>query len=616
MTLLAGDYLGPYEVISPLGSGSMGEVYRARDERLGREVAIKVLPDGVEGDAARLARFEREARLLASLSHPNIATVYGLEEHEGRRLLVMELVEGETLADRITRGPIAFADALPLALQITKGLEAAHEQAVIHRDLKPANLMLTPEGGIKILDFGLARTWQATRDDADITHSPTLTSRITNAGELLGTVAYMSPEQARGRPVDTRADIWAFGCVLFEMLSGRPPFVGDAVGEVLAAVLRDEPDWDDLPATLPPAVQRLLRRCLRRDPGSRLRHIGDARLELVEAGDDAERDPAGSTAGARPDDAGTQRSWPLTTDVCRHLNRATLDPTMIGDNLSYLDNDRPSDVLVVYIPGFGFDHNTFREVLVRTPYRGIAVTLYGFEPARRRRPPVPFRDHLTILRLFLESVIRDSKARWTVLTGFSVGADAVMRLCAEGGVDHRHIDGILAFGPNVNLETCFVSRRVAAIPDDSGAAFLDVAREVAGMMETPEAWLQMNPYLVELVRKYQADFGALRSYGRDIIAPFLAGGESPFAGWYRAAKEAKLEVRVVFAGADASEQTGLREVRLAQVDSQVLGPLFRDADIVSEPDAYHMGLMDADVIERHLEELLRRLGRPGSGNVP
>jgi len=614
MTLAAGVHLGCYEVLAPLGSGAMGEVYRARDARLGREVAIKILPEGVEDNGARLARFEREARLLASLNHPNIATVYGLEEHQRRRILVMELVQGETLADLIGRGPIALADALPLALQITRGLEAAHEHAVIHRDLKPANLMLTAQGRIKILDFGLARTWQGTRAGVDVTDPLSLPPRITNAGELLGTVAYMSPEQARGADVDTRTDIWSFGCVLFEMLSGRPPFAGDAVGEVLAAVLRDEPDWRDLPVNLPQAVHRLLHRCLRRDPAERLHHIGDARLELEDIDDAEGRDPIRRVGGAHQETAIVERSWPLTTDVCRHLKRETLDPAIIGDELSWLDNGRASDVLVVYLPGFGFDHNTFREVLGRSPYRGITVTPYGFEPVRRRRPAVPFGDRLTMLRLFLESVLQGTKARWRILTGFSVGADVAMRLCAEGGIDRRHIDGILALGPNVNLETCFVSRRVADIPDDSEAGFLDVAREIAAMMETPQAWLQMNPYLVELVRKYHADFDALRSYGRDVVAPFRGGGESAFAGWYRAAKEAELELRVVFAGADISEQTGLREVRLAQVDRQVLGPRFRDADLVSEPDAHHMGLMDADVIAHHVEVLLAQVRRAASSS--
>jgi Tol biopolymer transport system component len=294
MVFSAGDCLGHYEILAPIGRGGMGEVYRARDERLDRNVAIKALPEEVAQDEARLARFEREARLLASLSHQNIAALHGLEEHEGRRFLVMELAEGETLAERIEKGPIPVEDALPMALQIAEGLEAAHEQGIIHRDLKPANVMLSHEGKVKILDFGLAKAWAPEESDADLSHSPTLTAQTTAAGVLLGTAAYMSPEQARGKPVDKRADVWAFGCVLYECLTGRQAFPGDTISDTLAAILKADPDWARLPTAAPEALRRLLRRCLARDPWHRLRSLGDARLEIEEAMAEAGRSPAGS----------------------------------------------------------------------------------------------------------------------------------------------------------------------------------------------------------------------------------------------------------------------------------------------------------------------------------
>jgi Tol biopolymer transport system component len=282
MGLTAGDRLGRYEIRAPLGAGGMGEVYRAYDGRLERDVAIKVLPENVAEDDARLARFEREAKLLGSLNHQNIAGLHGLEEHEGWRFLVLELAEGETLADRIARGPIPVDDALEIARQIAGGLEAAHGQGIIHRDLKPANVMLSPAGGVKILDFGLAKAWQAEDSDGDLSRSPTLTAQMTAAGVLLGTAAYMSPEQARGRPVDRRADLWAFGCMLYEMLTGRRLFGGDTVSDVVAAVLKGEVDLGTVPPDTPPPVRRLLGRCLRRDPARRLRDAGDAILELEE----------------------------------------------------------------------------------------------------------------------------------------------------------------------------------------------------------------------------------------------------------------------------------------------------------------------------------------------
>ena len=272
--------IGPYTVDAEIGRGGMGIVFRATDTRLGRAVAIKALPDEVAEDDDRLARFDREAKLLASVQHQNIATIFGLEEHDGQRYLVMELVEGESLAELIEKGPLPIDDALDFAIQIADGLEAAHERGVIHRDLKPANVMVSTGGRIKILDFGLARAAQPDVVDADPTNSPTLTAQMTAAGVILGTAAYMSPEQARGRAVDTRTDIWAFGVVLWEMIVGRRLFGADSAGDALAGVLRDTPDWKALPSDVPPSVVRLLRRCLRRDPGTRLRHIGDARIEL------------------------------------------------------------------------------------------------------------------------------------------------------------------------------------------------------------------------------------------------------------------------------------------------------------------------------------------------
>jgi len=280
MTLSAGDRLGRYEILGPLGAGGMGEVYRAKDTELDREVAVKVLLEAVAQDPDRIARFEREARLLASLSHQNIATLHGLEEHEGQRYLVMELAEGETLAERLQRGFLPADEALEIALQIAKGLEAAHEAGIVHRDLKPANVMLSPGGKAKVLDFGLAKAWQAEEGDSDLTQSPTLTAQMTAGGVLLGTAAYMSPEQARGKLLDNRTDIWAFGCVLYEMLTGQKPFQRETVTDVLAAVLTFEPDWESLPETTAPTMRHLLRRCLQKAPNRRLHSIADARIEI------------------------------------------------------------------------------------------------------------------------------------------------------------------------------------------------------------------------------------------------------------------------------------------------------------------------------------------------
>jgi eukaryotic-like serine/threonine-protein kinase len=309
VSLVTGTRLGSYEVLGTLGAGGMGEVYRARDTALDRDVAVKVLPDAFANDADRVMRFEREAKTLAALNHPHIAQIYGLTSlsgagHPGTRALVMELVEGEDLAERLGRGPIPVDEALPIAAQIAEALEAAHDAGITHRDLKPANIKLRSDGTVKVLDFGLAKPpapTGAASGSVEMMHSPTMTSpALTMQGVILGTAAYMAPEQAKGKPVDRRADIWAFGCVLYEMLTGRRLFQGDDVSETMVAILRDEPDWQTLPPGTPARVRRLLCQCLQKEPRRRLPHIGVARLDLLT---DADDDPAVATPTLA-------RTWP------------------------------------------------------------------------------------------------------------------------------------------------------------------------------------------------------------------------------------------------------------------------------------------------------------------
>jgi serine/threonine-protein kinase len=285
MALSPGTRLGPYEIVAPLGAGGMGEVYRARDTRLDRSVAIKALPPGLAEDPDRRARFEREAKTLASLNHPNIATIYGVEDAGGAPHLVLELVEGETLASRLARGPLEPKKAIELAVQIAAAIEAAHERDIVHRDLKPGNVMLSASGTAKVLDFGLAKTQGPAENGADLSDSPTMTNFAgrTLPGLVLGTAAYMSPEQARGHAVDRRSDVWSFGCILYECLVGRPPFEGATASDLMARILERDPDWRALPAALPARARDVLRRCLQKDSEARPRDIRDVRLVLAEA---------------------------------------------------------------------------------------------------------------------------------------------------------------------------------------------------------------------------------------------------------------------------------------------------------------------------------------------
>jgi serine/threonine-protein kinase len=272
--------LGHYQITNQLGKGGMGEVYQAKDQKLGRSVAIKVLPEEFARDADRVARFQREAKVLASLNHPNIAAIHGLEESSGTNFLVLELVEGETLADQLKRGPLPIEDSLKLGVQIAEALEAAHAKGIIHRDLKPANIKVTPEGKVKVLDFGLAKAFAGEQAEMNLSNSPTLSNAATQQGIILGTAAYMSPEQARGKAVDKRADIWSFGCVFYEMLTGRQAFQGEDVAEILASVIKGESNLNLLPAKIHPRVREVLSRCLQKDLNKRYRDIGDAQIEL------------------------------------------------------------------------------------------------------------------------------------------------------------------------------------------------------------------------------------------------------------------------------------------------------------------------------------------------
>ena len=348
MSVPAGTRLGSYDIVAPLGAGGMGEVYRATDRRLKRQVAIKILPSALADDPDRLARFQREAEVLASLNHPNIAAIYGFEEavpstSSGQALtaLVMELVEGITLADRIKRGPVPIDEALPIARQIAAGLEAAHEQGIVHRDLKPANIKVRDDGSVKILDFGLAKLVDTgvsgLSSQADLSNSPTLTAAaVTGRSVILGTAAYMSPEQARGRPVDKRTDVWAFGAVLYEMLMGTRAFEGEDVTETMASVVKSTPNWTAIPADVPPHVVTLIQRCLEKDRSARIGDIAVARFLLSDHATLSAAPAVAANMASAPAPPSRQRlSWALRTAAA-----GTLGAVLAGTLVSWMSSNR------------------------------------------------------------------------------------------------------------------------------------------------------------------------------------------------------------------------------------------------------------------------------------
>ncbi len=391
---MIGKTLVHYEITSQLGKGGMGEVYQAKDTKLGRDVAIKVLPEEFALDTDRVARFQREAKLLASLNHPNIAAIYGLEESDGIHFLVMELIEGNTLRDRIKSGPIPVEEALKLALQMAEALEAAHENGVIHRDLKPANIKVTPDGKVKILDFGLAKAYAGDQGNVSLADSPTISAAATQKGVILGTAAYMSPEQAKGKSVDKKADIWAFGVVLFEMLTGKSLFSGEDVTSTVARVLEREPDFSTLPQNLHPRIQFMLERCLKKDPKDRYSGISDARVDIQEILADSKG------VLVHPFDAAERQSkmrlvlpWVAATlvliviiigSVVWNL-RESKPPQVVRFSYEILENQQVKD-LAVSPDGRQFVYSTNRGLSLRAVNRLDAKLILGTE----ENPQAPF----------------------------------------------------------------------------------------------------------------------------------------------------------------------------------------------------------------------------------
>ena len=433
MVLTPGTRLGPYEVLAKIGEGGMGEVYRATDTNLKRQVAIKVLPESVAADSQRLARFQREAEVLASLNHPNIAQIHGLEKSEGTIALVMELVESPTVADRIGQGAIPVEEALTIAKQIAEALEAAHEQGIIHRDLKPANVKVRDDGTVKVLDFGLAKAMEPTKAMSPSgSQSPTITTpAMTQAGMILGTAAYMAPEQALGKPVDKRADIWAFGCVLYEMLTGRRAFDADSVPATLAIVLTAEVEWTALSGATPRWVRRLLERCLDRDPRRRLRDVGEARV-LIEAGEETESEREESQAPT----AGAVRVWVGAAAVL--LVAGGLLGSVITTRWRGPADDAPqmTQTSVLLPPGMNFS---------APGRRYLAISGDGDQVVYSADPGLVLRRLDERESLVVPGVQQDSRSPFFSPDGGSLGyyaSGALWRLPLSGGAPVRIVDAI------------------------------------------------------------------------------------------------------------------------------------------------------------------------------
>jgi serine/threonine protein kinase len=596
---MIGKTLAHYEILSKIGEGGMGIVWKARDTDLDREVAIKILPEIYTADADRLKRFEQEARLLASLNHPNIATVHGLHEAEGIRFIAMEYVPGTTLAHRLVRGSIPVGETLELASQIAQALEAAHESGIIHRDLKPANIMMRGDGTVTVLDFGLAKP-SAVPPVGDSATEVTLTAMPgTVDGAILGTPQYMSPEQVRSGDVDRRTDIWALGVVLFECLTGTNPFARSSIGECLAAIFSDAPDFSELPANTPPEVASLIARCLRKDARKRQRDAGDSHLVLEDAFTTLH---AGAPAALRTRLI-TEGRFRISDGLCRALDRSGFDALLPGWEMRYADNNMESDVLIVWIPSIGGDHTTtqWRELIAAAPYRMVIVTPVGMEPGVDNRPVVSLENQLAMIR----SLTGDLRSRLnpgkTVISGFSCGSIMALR-CAAGDESGVLFDGILAIDADLQESDCFVTRLFAGLDASSAPGVMNGLCKISTSCETVHEWLVLHQHMVECVDKVKSDFSPLIRQGKDLSADYEGvhtGAESPFVEILHNALQRAGKVRCVFHDS-AENRRILGEIRMMHLDKQVLGPLFTDGTFAFLPVPDHIGMMSND---RLLEQL-------------
>lgn len=594
---LAGLLADLYRFERELGQGGMATVYLAEDLKHGRKVAIKVLRPEMAA-VIGAGRFAREIRTIAALQHPHILGLIDSGELSGHAFYVMPFVEGESLRDRLMREKqLPIADAVRIVTEVANALDYAHRRGVIHRDVKPENILLH-EGQALVADFGIALGGAAESD-----------TRITKTGISLGTPQYMSPEQATGqREITARSDVYALGCVAYEMLLGEPPFTGPTTQAIVAKALTERPaSIVSRRNTVPVSVEKAIQTALQKLPADRFASAGAFSAALTERV--FEPIPKADIP-ARSIVSGAFR---LSEDVCRRLDRKSFDPRLIGSAMQYLENDAVSDVLVCYFPACGRGADQFDKILATASYRAIAVTPRGFEPSVAWRPVLSLEDHIVLVREFLRHAVARIRPRYTVIAGFSSGADFALRFAAAPDPESRlRIDGCLSLGANLSIETCFLTRLLGVLKSNDDGAMLTALRQVSNAAQSLDEWVNMCDYVVRIVPTFRHDVGPLRSFGAAISAPFETEQLTPFADWYRAAAATGCRLRCVFEDTPMF-RTLVRDLQLRNIDERLLGPHYDQESIVTEGGTDHFDLIDPVRVEGHAQALVQCLTRDNSG---
>jgi len=617
MALLPGTRLGPYEIGARLGAGGMGEVYRAIDSRLGRAVAIKVIraEGGISQD--RLHRFEREARAAAAISHPNVCAVHDIGTHEGLPFVVMELLEGKSLRQLLTNGPLPLSEALGFGQQAAEGLIAAHARGIVHRDLKPENLFVTTGNQVKLLDFGLAKL---TRDDdvaalaVSSAGDSATTLSGTRPGALLGTCAYMAPEQILGGKVDARCDIFSMGVILFELVAGRRPFGGEGAIEKLHAILHDAPESLAVArAEAPAPLARLVHRCLARDPERRLQTAKDLRNELDEIRQEVDGGTARASVVSTSSVVLVDHEFVLSSAMVREL--AEPSPRLVGYPMSWTDNGVSSDTLVVLLLGQDcHDLTPVNRLLRQSPWRMVVPVLAGFGKGAAFRPALGIEDHSRLLRHLLREIVRILRPAHTILAGvFRLGADHFLRMASDeaAGGAGIEVDGLLTLGGSVSAETLALTRTYRRLVDDDEQRLLTALKRFGEKIDSLPAWIAVQNYSSQIFVNLGTNLGPLQRYCADMVEPFEQPGD-PVADWYRSARRSIPHIRLVF----SNDEAGAAEALLARhLESNVLGDDFDERNFVIEPIP-HVALLDPDLIVRHIEALAREITGPAAKPSP